>query len=156
MKFKNIISSFAIVAALFAASIPAHAGIEVAAVLNGANGSNCVVSAGTPAAPITSNYVAQAVFSPVNSTYCTIDATAARMGTGTGVAVVGIDSSSDYVNWKTNQYILLLTGNGTTPVNNSTNILVGGFPFLRIGSIVNSNNTALTNITIKASHKTGL
>lgn len=78
-------------------------------------------------------------------------------GTNTCNSTIVLAASTLDGRWVSNFITLNLTGGGTAEVNNITNIDTGGYPFLGLQAIINTNSTiALTNYFISATSKPGL
>ena len=78
-------------------------------------------------------------------------------GAGTSAVVFLFDESLDGVNWSpVGSITASVTASTTTQVQDVANHSIGALPFLRLAEIRNPNATALTNLTIKYSIKTGL
>lgn len=93
---------------------------------------------------------------PIKSQHIGLQATFKLTGSGTSASVFVFDKSLDGANWETGAYRLSATANGTSSVTAVTNFQVGAIGYLRLSSIENPNGTAMTNIVVKYSQKTGI
>lgn len=96
------------------------------------------------------------VLSFTRSTYGTVQASYVLTGAGTSAVVFTFDESLDGTTWVPSTRTLSVTASGTTAVSGLSNYLMGGSGYLRLKSVNNANATAVTNLAIKFSYKSGI
>jgi hypothetical protein len=92
----------------------------------------------------------------INSRYVALHWQFASRASDTSTKFLRLAASTDNVHWVSNFVNISLASSGTAYVNLLTNIDTGGYPFLAVQEIWNTNSVAVTNQFIGATAKPGL
>ena len=114
------------------------------------------LTGGTNNIAASSNQVMTNVFTTQYSRMVSIEPVFSLMAAGTSINAIRIDNSLDGANWNIGAACIYITANGTTPVNQITNIDTGGITFWRVGAITNLNAAIMTNIAVVIGKKNGM
>lgn len=96
------------------------------------------------------------IASVTRSKYVTLQPIFKLQGAGTSAVVFLFDESTDGSTWESSAHSVSVTAAGTTQVTTVQNVQLEGIGFLRLAEIRNPNGTAVTNLSVKISYKTGL
>lgn len=111
------------------------------------------VAATTTNTTIASSNIIAAV---TRSSYVTLQPIFKLQGAGSSAVVFVFDESTDGSTWESAAHTVSITADTTNQVTLVQNVQLEGIGFLRLGAVRNPNASAVTNMSVKISYKTGL